>query len=170
MRRRGLLGLGVAAAAVLAVGGGMLALVQPGWRDGHLTGRGREVLAAIAGALLDGILPREGAAADREVQALLARLDATIAAFPPHVQTELSQLLALLGSAGGRLALAGLGEDWQHASVPQRAVALQSMRVSNLRLRQQAYQALHDLIGSAYFAEPATWSLLGYPGPMRIPA
>jgi hypothetical protein len=170
MRRRGLLTLGFVAAAVLAAGGGALALLQPGWRDGRLSERGREVLAAIAGALLDGTLPRDEPAATREVQALLARLDATIAAFPPHVQTELSQLLALLGSAGGRRALAGLPQDWQHASVAQRAAALQSMRSSGVQLRQQAYQALHDLVGSAYFADPATWHVLGYPGPMEIPA
>jgi hypothetical protein len=42
------------------------------------------------------------------------------------------------------------------------------MRTSSLQLRQQAYQALHDLVGSAYFSDAATWHLLGYPGPMRI--
>jgi hypothetical protein len=168
MRRRGLLTLGVVAAAVLAAGGGALALLQPGWRDGRLSPRGREVLAGIAGALLEGILPRDAAAAHSELQALLARLDATIAAFPTHVQTELSQLLALLGSSGGRVALAGLQQDWLDAPVPQRAAALQAMRTSRLQLRQQAYQALHDLVGSAYFADPATWHLLGYPGPTRI--
>lgn len=168
MRRRGLLTLGIVAAAVLAAGGGALALLQPGWRDGRLTPRGRDVLAGIAGALLEGILPTDASAAQREVQALLARLDATIAAFPPHVQTELSQLLALLGSAGGRVALAGLQQDWPEAPVAQRAAALQVMRTSGLQLRQQAYQALHDLVGSAYFADAATWDFLGYPGPMRI--
>jgi hypothetical protein len=168
MRRRGLLTLGIVAAAVLAAGGGALALLQPGWRDGRLTQRGRDVLGGIAGALLDGVLPTDGSAAQREVQALLGRLDATIAAFPPHVQTELSQLLALLGSTGGRVALAGLHQDWLEAPVPQRAAALQAMRTSSLQLRQQAYLALHDLIGSAYFADPPTWHLLGYPGPVRV--
>jgi hypothetical protein len=168
MRRRGLLTLGIVAATVLAAGGGALALLQPGWRDGRLTQRGRDVLACIAGALLDGILPTDVAGAQREVQALLVRLDATIAAFPPHVQAELSQLLALLGSTGGRIAFAGLQQDWLEASVSQRAAALQAMRASSLQLRQQAYQALHDLVGSAYFSDAATWHLLGYPGPMRI--
>ena len=168
MRRRGLLTLGIVGAAVLAAGGGALALLQPGWRDGRLTQRGRDVLAGIAGALLEGILPDDAAAARRDMHGLLARLDATIAAFPPHVQAELSQVLALLGSAGGRVALAGLQQDWLDAPVPQRAAALQAMRTSRLQLRQQAYQALHDLIGSAWFADPATWHLLGYPGPVRI--
>jgi hypothetical protein len=42
------------------------------------------------------------------------------------------------------------------------------MRVSALSLRQQAYQALHDIVGSAYFSDPRTWGILGYPGPPKI--
>jgi hypothetical protein len=168
MRRRGLLTLGVVAAAIVAVGGGVLALLEPAWREGRLTARGREVFAGVGQALLEGGLPRDEPAASRAIDALLTRLDATIAALPPHVQAELSQLLALLGSSGGRLALAGLQQPWQHASLAQRQAALQAMRVSSMALRQQAYQALHDLVGSAYFSDPSTWEALGYPGPRRI--
>jgi hypothetical protein len=168
MRRRGLLTLGAVAAVVLAAGGGALALIQPGWRDGRLTPRGRELFAAVGSALLDGSLPRGDAAASRAIDGLLTRLDATIAGLPPHVQAELSQLLALLGSTGGRLALSGLQEDWQRASLAQRQEALQAMRVSSAAVRQQSYQALHDLVGSAYFSDPSTWHALGYPGPVAI--
>lgn len=168
MRRRGLLTLGLVSAAVLAVGGGALALLAPGLRDGKLSPRGREVMAGIGGAMLDGSLPAGGQAMAAELEGMLARIDRLVAALPPHAQSELSQLLALLGSAGGRRALAGLGEDWGTAPVAQRQDALQAMRVSGVALRQQAYQALHEIVGSAYFSEPATWPLLGYPGPVRI--
>ena len=40
--------------------------------------------------------------------------------------------------------------------------------VSTLSLKQQAYQALHDIVGAAYFSDPGTWALLGYPGPKMI--
>ena len=46
--------------------------------------------------------------------------------------------------------------------------ALQSMRVSTLSLRQQAYHALHDIVGGAYFSDAQTWAQLGYPGPIKI--
>jgi hypothetical protein len=162
-----LLTLGLAAAAVLAAGGGTLALLHPGVSDGRLSDGGRAVVAAVSRAMLDGTLPAGDRAASRAVQDLLARIDTTVGGLPPHVQTELSQLLALLGSAPGRLALAGLRPDWQAATGAQVREALQGMRLSGLALRQQAYQALHDLIGSAWFAAPATWSALGYPGPVE---
>ena len=42
------------------------------------------------------------------------------------------------------------------------------MRLSSVTLRQQAYHALHDIVNGAYFADPATWTALGYPGPIAI--
>jgi hypothetical protein len=64
--------------------------------------------------------------------------------------------------------LAGLHEPWETAPVPAIQQALQSMRVSSLSLRQQAYQALHDIAGGAYFSDARTWGLLGYPGPRQL--
>lgn len=168
MRRRGLLTLGLVSAAVLAVGGGAVALLAPGLQDGRLSPRGREVMGAVGRALLDGSLPAREQAIAAELEGLLARLDGLVAGLPPHAQAELSQLLALLASAGGRLALAGLGEEWHVASVARRQQALQAMRVSALALRQQSYQALHELVGSAYFSGPSTWRALGYPGPLPV--
>lgn len=167
MRRRGLLTLGLVSATVLAVGGGALALLAPGLEDGKLSRRGRQVMAAIGQAMLDGSLPA-GEQAAAELEGLLARVDRLVGALPPHAQSELSQLLALLGSSGGRRGLAGLHEDWHAAPMARRQNALQAMRVSRLALRQQAYQALHEIVGSAYFSEPATWRVLGYPGPLQI--
>lgn len=168
MRRRGLLTLGLVSAAVLAVGGGALALLVPGLQGGKLSPRGREVMAAIGRAMLEGALPTGEQAIAAELQGLLARVDRLVAGLPSHAQSQLSQLLALLGSAGGRRALASLDEDWHTAPVARRQDALQAMRFSSVTLRQQAYQALHEIVGSAYFSEPATWRALGYPGPLRI--
>jgi hypothetical protein len=89
-------------------------------------------------------------------------------AFPPHVQSELAQLLGLLATGAGRRTLAGLQPDWSVATVVEVQQALQSMRVSRLALRQQGYQALHDIVGAAYFSDPSTWATLGYPGPVNL--
>ena len=61
-----------------------------------------------------------------------------------------------------------MAPEWADATVPAIRQALEAMRLSPLSLRQQAYQALHDITGSAYFSEPATWSVLGYPGPAPL--
>ena len=163
-----MLTLGVVSIAVLAVGGGLVAALRPGLREARLTTGGREVFSGASRGLLDGSLPAEGAALERALQSLLERIEGLIAALPPHAQSELSQLLALLASAGGRRALAGLADPWPLASVGDIQQALQAMRISGLSLRQQAYQALHDIVVSAYFSDPHTWGLLGYPGPLKI--
>jgi hypothetical protein len=161
MRRRWLI-LGALSAAALAVGGGSLALLQPGFAHGKLSPPARDVFAAAARGLLAGTM------GDGETGALLARIDALVAALPPHAQAELSQLLALLASAPGRRAFAQLAPAWGDASVAQLQDALQSMRISRVSLRRQAYQALHDIVGAAYFADEASWALLGYPGPVSV--
>ena len=168
MQRRTLLQLGLGATALLAIAGGGLALMKPGLAQGRMTAATRPVFHAVARAVLDGSLPADAARREATLVAHLSRLDDTLAGFPPHVQSELSQLLALLASAPGRATLAGLHADWPEAGVPELQAALQSMRSSSLALRQQAYHALRDLTNAAYYADPATWSLLGYAGPRDI--
>lgn len=169
MHRRSWLKLSLGAAAVLAVGGGAVALIEPGWRDGRLTAAGRLVFMHAGRAFLDGTLPTESAQRTVALAGLLDRTDTLIAGLPAHAQRELSQLLSLLATAPGRRMLAGLAPKWADASVPEIRQALQAMRLSPLALRQQAYQALHDITGSAYFSDPHTWTILGYPGPAPLP-
>ena len=168
MQRRSLLKLGVASAALVAVLGASVALIQPGLERGALTATGRDIFRAIGMGVLDKTLPEQAAARQVAAGALLERIDVLISALPPHAQAELSQLLSLLGTSAGRRAIAGLSAPWQTASVSDVQAALQGMRLSGLALRQQAYAALHDITAGAYFSEPGTWALLGYPGPLVI--
>jgi hypothetical protein len=158
----------VGAAVVFAVGGGAALLVAPGLRSGRLTASGQHVITHAGRAFLEGTLPADAAARRIALTGFLERVDILVGALPPHAQQELSQLLALLASAPGRRALAGLDAPWEQASTGQLQAALQGMRTSSLTLRQQAYHALHDITGGAYFAGPSTWSVLGYPGPREI--
>ena len=102
------------------------------------------------------------------VAGLVNRVDALTLSLPPHVQAELSQLVGLLCTAAGRRGLAGLDTDWPAASAAQVQAALEGMRYSSLALRQQTYQALHEIVGGAYFSDTSAWSALGYPGPVLI--
>lgn len=102
------------------------------------------------------------------MRALLERINDKIAGTPHAVQSELSQLLALMDTAPGRRALVGIRSSWEEVQADELRLALQSMRVSDISLRQQAYQGLHDLVYAAYFSGRESWSLLGYPGPVEI--
>lgn len=168
MQRRSLLKLGLVSAAVLAVAGAAAVLVQPGLEGGRLTETGRQVFAAVGNAVLDKTLP--DARDDRKValDGLLDRINALVGALPPSTQTELSQLLAVLGSSAGRQLMARLSQSWNQAGVDDVQKALQDMRMSGLALRQQAYAALHDITAGAYFSDPSSWAVLGYPGPLKI--
>lgn len=161
--------LGLGSAALLAVGGGWLAATtEPGWQRAGFSAPAQRVWVALGRAFLDGTLPAEPQAQTLALQGLVQRLHVAVSALPGHAQQELSQLLLLLASAPGRHAVAGLATDWPDASVPDIQAALQDMRSSRISLRVQAYLALHDLVGAAYFSEPATWSVLDYPGPMKL--
>jgi hypothetical protein len=169
MQRRSLFKLGFAGAAVLVLAGGGLALWQGGLTpEGRLTGAGRAVFAALARAILDGSLPADTAAQRAAIDAHLLRVDAAISAFPPAVRRELADLLGLLANAPGRLAFAGLANDWPDASVAELQAMLEGWRFSSLALRQQAYHALRELTNAAYYADPQAWGAMGYPGPVAL--
>jgi hypothetical protein len=168
MQRRTWLKLGVTSAALLAVVGGVAALIQPGLDKGALTTTGKDIFRAVGRSVLDKTLPEQPGLQSAALDQLLERIDVLMAALPPHAQAEVSQLLSILGSAAGRRGLAGLHTPWQEATVPQLQAALQDMRLSSLAVRQQAYAALHDITAGAYFSEPATWAVLGYPGPLAF--
>lgn len=168
MQRRTWLKLGILSAAALAVVGGAAILIQPGLERGALTATGKSVFRAIGMGVLDKTLPEQSSAKEAALIGLLSRIDILVGALPPYAQAELSQLLSVLGSGAGRLALAGLRTPWANASVQDIQAALQNMRLSSLALRQQAYAAIHEITVGAYFSESDTWVLLGYPGPLKI--
>ncbi|WP_119966209.1 hypothetical protein [Simplicispira lacusdiani] len=168
MQRRSLLKLGLVSGAVLALAGGAAVLLRPGLDQGRLTPAARALFASLGRAILQGTLPTETEAQARALQGLVERVDAVALNLPAHVQAELSQLVGLLCTAPGRLALAGLASDWPDASGDEVRAALDGMRYSTLAVRQQAYHALHEIVGGAYFSDESTWKTLGYPGPLVL--
>lgn len=169
MQRRTLLKLGLGGTALLTVAGGTAVMLQEKpLHAGKLSLRAQQLFHAVSASVLDGALPVQPPARTAALQSQLYRLDTLLAGLPKTTQGELSQLLALLLTAPGRVLLAGLTTDWAVASIPQVQQCLESMRQSRLAVRQQAYHALRDLTNAAYYADPASWPLLGYPGPMAV--
>ena len=168
MKRRSLLKLGAGAAVLLAIAGGGLALLRPGLVNGKLSPGARQLMKSVAIAVLDGLWPAEAAAREAGLQAHLNSLELSISGFPQQVRKELSQLLTLLTSSAGRLAITGLKSDWDQASNDELLQALQDMRVSSLAARQQIYHALRDLNNAVFFADSSHWPLISYPGPIAL--
>ena len=168
MQRRTLLGLGVATGALVALAGTAVGWLAPVRREGRFDPAARQMMGAVAQAVLGAALPTEPAARNTAIEAHLLRLQATLAGLPPAMQAEVDQLLTLLVSPAGRMLLLGLTPAWADATPQQVGDALQGLRRSTLSLRQQTYRALRDLTNSAFFADASSWQLLGYPGPRPV--
>lgn len=167
-QRRRVLQLGLAASVILAAAGSALTLLQPGLVRGRLTPASAGILHAIGRAVLDQSLPDGATERESALTAHVRRVDDAIAGLPAATRAELSRLLRLLDTAGGRLALTGLGTPWHDAKTDELQRALQSMRTSAFAARQQIYHALRDLTNAAYYSDDSTWSRIGYPGPQRV--
>lgn len=166
--RRRLLQIGAGAAALIAIAGTGAALWSPGWRGGKLSASGRVLFASVAQSVLEGSLPNDATQRARAIASLLDRLEATLAGLPSPTRAQVSQLLGLLQIGPARRWLCGLEPPWSDAAPHDVDRALARLRASDDELRQQVYHALRDLVGASYFSDPATWTLLGYPGPTAL--
>ncbi|WP_428510069.1 hypothetical protein [Roseateles sp.] len=165
-QRRRFLKLGLGATVLLAVAGAGTALLsKPGLVEGRLSAPARQLMRAITLAVCGDLLPPEGPAREARLTSHLEQVDRQIAGFPPALRAELGQLLTLLGTAPGRIGLMGLRSPWAEASPAEVQARLQSMGRSGLGLRQQVFHALRDLNCLVFFNDPASWPLVGYPGP-----
>lgn len=133
-----------------------------------LDGGARAIVLAIIPVLLAGALPVERHARAKRIAATADGVALAVAALPPHAQADLDDLFLLLGFAPTRWLLAGVRSPWDEAPAGEIAGFLERWRASGWALKQQAYQALHDLVIGTFYAEPASWPTIGYPGPPRI--
>jgi hypothetical protein len=170
--------MGTSRRTFLAVGGlGALALgVGGAWyrathnTDPHrfaLDGQARAALHAIAPAILDGALAHDPARRERQLSAGIDAVEAAIRGLPPTTQKEVQDLFALLALRPARRLLTGVPTGWDNADIGQVSAFLQDWRVHRFGLMRSAYGALHDLVLGAWYAQPASWDAIGYPGPPK---
>ncbi len=167
--RRTFLKVGGVAAVLLAAGGGVYRWTHPAapLQRFVLDGEARAAIDAIIPAILAGSLPPAPAARAAAVTATTGHVHQAILGLPLAAQQEVQELFGLLALAPARRALTGIAGGWATASEAQVAAFLQEWRFHRLDMLQTAYHALHDLIIGAWYADPASWSAIGYPGPMK---
>ncbi len=167
--RRTFLKVGALAALTLAAGGGIYRYTHPAGplQLFVLDGEAKAALDAIVPAMLQGSLPADPAARAVAVGATTGRVHQAILGLPLTAQKEVQDLFGLLALAPARRALTGVSGGWSNAGVEQVGAFLQEWRFHRLDMLQTAYHALHDLIIGSWYADPASWSAIGYPGPMK---
>lgn len=158
--RRQFIQAGVLGGALL-VAVAMLRRGIPAPRSGPAVDRDAEsVIAAIAPVLLKGAYG--GQDAERRI---VEGVKQAVAMLSAPAQGEIAELFGLLSFAPTRLAVAKVSAPWRQAPEGEIAAFLQSWRTSRMGLLQSGYQALHDLVMGAWYADSATWQGIGYPGP-----
>ena len=166
--RRSFLKAGALGALVLAAGGGIYRAVHtPPARRFVLDGEARAALGAIVPAMLAGALPLDPAARKAAVAGTIEGVHVAISKLPLPVQKEVQDLFGLLALAPARRLLTGVSGGWAHADPDQVSAFLQDWRLHRFALLRTAYGALHDLSLGAWYAQPASWSAIGYPGPIK---
>ena len=169
VNRRTFLKVGALAGLALAAGGGLYRYAHPPGplQRFVLDGEAQAALDAIIPAMLAGALPPEPAARAAAVSATTARVHQAILGLALNAQKEVQDLFGLLALAPARRMLTGVAGGWAHATDAQVAAFLHDWRFHRLAMLQTAYHALHDLIIGAWYADPSSWSAIGYPGPIK---
>jgi hypothetical protein len=167
--RRTFFKVGALAALTLAAGGGIYRATHPAGplQRFVLDGEAKAAIDAIVPAMLAGALPLEPGARSAAIAATTERVHQAIRGLPLGAQKEVQDLFGLLALAPARRALTGISGGWSNANPEQVSTFLQEWRFHRLAMLQTAYHALHDLVIGSWYADPSSWSAIGYPGPMK---
>ncbi|HEU4844831.1 MAG TPA: hypothetical protein VFT05_11245 [Burkholderiaceae bacterium] len=167
--RRSFLKIGMLGALTLAVGGALYRAVQgPAQpRPFALDDNARSVLTAIIPSMLGPVLPTAQPARAAAVANTVERVAGAVHGLPLATQKEVQDLFGLLSLGPARRFLAGVPASWNEATPAQADAFLHSWQHHRIAMLVTAYQALHDLIAGAWYADPACWEAIGYPGPIK---
>ncbi len=157
---------------------GVAALVAAGWivtttrampsAGPAMSAGATNLLRALVPAFLDGALPEAGVERARAIDDTVAAVATAIAGLPPVTRDELNALFTILSFAPVRIAFAGVDGDWRDARGSDVAGFVDRLRKSRWAVKRVAYDALHQLIFAAWYANPRAWPAIGYPGPPHL--
>ncbi|HXZ49095.1 MAG TPA: hypothetical protein VEG27_08740 [Usitatibacter sp.] len=167
--RRQFLKVGIAGAAVLlTVRAVERPLAAPVGAMRVLDPASARIVAALAPAVLAGALPPAGAAHDEAVRRVVEGFDRTMSLLAPVVRDEIGELLGLLRFGLSRVVLTGIWSPLDEASPVEIARFLAHWRASRFDLLRAGYLGLVQLMVGAWYAQPAAWGAIGYPGPPAL--
>jgi choline dehydrogenase-like flavoprotein len=148
-------------------------------RPSDLTGRQRQVLAAVCETLLPQIErdddPGGFFATGAQQAGTAGRVERLIASLrDPRDRERLKMLLSILASPLANLALSGRPASFTSMAPGMREAVLRGWAHSRLPLRRAGFQALKRLAHVAYYGWPIdgshpAWRAVGYPGPLPQP-
>ena len=135
---------------------------------GRLDADAETLVRAIVPAMLAGALPASPTGRAEAIRATTDGVARAVAGLPPHAQRELGQLFSLLSVAAVRRLFAGVDSPWETATPAEVDAFLVAWRESSWSLKRTAYDALHQIVLAAWYADPRSWPAIGYPGPPSL--
>jgi hypothetical protein len=129
---------------------------------------GEAVMYAIVPVMLADALPNDSHTRHEAVRATIANIDRAVDGLSPQQIAELGHLFALLTLAPVRWSLIGSMRSWQDATSDEVERFLVRLRDSRIALLRAAYDALHQLVFSAWYGDPRAWPAIGYEGPPKL--
>lgn len=165
--RRRLLKLGVAGAAVLALG---LTLARPKAQAvaagfTQLRGADLDLFRALIPALLGDTFPVDAAAREPLMQEMLLRIDGAVALLQPALRKATLDLFDFVQLAPVHGLSGGYWGSWDKASVADATAVMQSWSTSSVDVLRASFDALRGLVIGTWYAMPQSWPATGYPGP-----
>ncbi|WP_339844018.1 twin-arginine translocation signal domain-containing protein [uncultured Halopseudomonas sp.] len=169
LNRRQFLKLGAGASAALATVGMTATLSgcsssRPGVGYSVL----RDTDIPVVAAIMVGLVGPHPALNQDTLQAAIDQFDTTLAWTSTAVQTQVTDLLGMLSMPITRGPMTGIWGTWDKASPAEVQAFLQRWRDSRLDMLRQGHSALSQLLLMAWYATPASWAAIGYPGPPVI--
>jgi hypothetical protein len=166
--RRGFLKKGLFGGLLLALGGGGFLFTRRGAQVAIPPGL--QVLNAQEYAVMWTIVqrfhpPKQGFPAADAIATTVAA-DGIIALLEEVTQEEIKQLLMLFENALPNFLFGGRTTPFTQLNPTEQDEVLDEWRDSRLTLRRTGYRALRGLAMAAYYGNKATWSAVGYPGPL----
>ena len=166
--RRGFLKKGLFGGLLLALGGGAFLATR---RSAQVPmPGGLQVLNASEYAVMWAIVQRfapahEGFPAADSINTTVAA-DGILALLEEVTQGEIKQLLMLFENALPNFLFGGRTSPFTQLNPTEQEEVLAEWRDSRLTLRRTGYRALRGIAIAAYYGNKATWSAVGYPGPL----
>ena len=171
--RRTFIKTGIGGAVLLAVAAAFQKQLDRAGKDALVAGSPLDaslptVVRAIAPVMLQGSFPAEGSARAAALDRIARDVTTAVAALGASAQQEVAELFALLAFPPTRIAVAGVSSSWEAAGAAEIESFLRNWQHSRIDLLVTGYQALHDLVFGAWYADPTSWAAIGYPGPPSV--
>lgn len=128
----------------------------------------RTVVRAIAPVMLKGSFPASYPDRAAALDSITRGVALAVGALGAAAQKEVAELFALLAFAPTRITVAGVSPGWEQASADDIEAFLRRWQSSPVDLLKTGYLALHDLVLGAWYADPHSWSAIGYAGPPSL--